>query len=157
MECWLGRSYFIRQFKRFATPLADFRMELSRSCGMNERALQERRSNVIQMRMIFGFLIAVLAWDALDWGIEPAPLFVSASYILLGFVCAAAFPSRPWLGMLIGVTAAVAFEMLQSIVPERSVHLLDMVAKWLCVFAGIGCELAVAFAWRRSSERTREQ
>lgn len=115
---------------------------------MNDGTSEDRKSDVIQIRMVFGFLIAVLAWDALDWGLAPAPIFVSASYVLLGFVCAAAFPARPWVGILIGVTAAIVFEMLQSIVPERSVRLIEIVVKWLCVFAGVGCELILAFVWR---------
>ena len=124
---------------------------------MSESVSQQRRANVIQMRMVFGFLIAVLAWDALDWGIDPSPLFVSASYILLGFVSAAAFPSRPWVGILIGVTAAVVFEMLQSLVPDRSVRLIEMVAKWLCIFAGVGCELMLVLAWRWLDSRRRPE
>lgn len=115
---------------------------------MSGSVAQQRRANVIQMRMVFGFLLAVLAWDALDWAADASPLLVSASYIILGFVCAAAFPSRPWVGILIGVAAAVVFEMLQSLVPYRSLRLTEMAIKWLCIFAGVGCELAVVFVWR---------
>lgn len=102
-------------------------------------------STVFSLRIVAVVLIVTLAWDALDPGAGPSPLFVLASYFLLGFVCAAAFPGQVWLGVTIAVAAALTFEILQSLVPFRDVREIELIGKWLSVSAGVILELVLVF------------
>lgn len=99
-------------------------------------------------RLATVLLVFGLAWDALDPALRPPHGFVLASYVLLGFVCAAAFSERVWIGILLAMMAAVGLEMLQSVVPSRDVRLLDLFAKWGCVMGGSVLALVIAWAKR---------
>lgn len=90
-------------------------------------------------------LIFALAWDALDPAIRPPHAFVLASYILLGFVCTAAFSQRTWIGILVAMGAAVGLELLQSLVPLRDLRGIELLVKWVCVLTGVVLELIFAF------------
>lgn len=104
-----------------------------------------KSSTVFSLRIVAVVLIVTLAWDALDPGAGPSPFFVLASYFLLGFVCAAAFPGQVWLGVAIAVAAALTFEILQSLVPFRDVREIELIGKWLSVSAGVILELVLVF------------
>lgn len=90
-------------------------------------------------------LIFALGWDALDPALRPPHAFVLASYVLLGFVCTAAFSLRTWIGILVAMGAAVGLELLQSLVPLRDVRGIELLAKWACVLVGVVLELSVTF------------
>lgn len=100
-------------------------------------------------------LIVALAWDALDPAMKPAPVFVLASYFLLGFVCTAAFPRRAWIGVLLAISAAVGFELLQVFVPLRDVRGIELLGKWCSALAGVLLELALML-FRQSRLRYRK-
>ena len=102
-------------------------------------------------RLATVLLVLGLAWDALDPALRPPHGFVLASYVLLGFVCTAAFSERIWIGILAAMVAAVGLEMLQSVVPWRDVRLIDLFAKWGCVMGGGVLALVIAWAKRPSS------
>nr|MBF0683921.1 hypothetical protein [Pseudomonas sp.] len=97
-------------------------------------------------------LIFALAWDALDPALKPLPIFVLASYFLLGFVCTAAFPRRAWIGVLVALAAAVGFELLQSLVPLRDVRAGELFAKWGSSILGALLEISLA-VFRQSRNR----
>lgn len=102
-------------------------------------------ATIHSLRIVAIILIVTLAWDALDPWAGPSPFFVLASYFLLGFVCAAAFPGQVWLGIAIAVAAALTFEMLQFLVPIRDVRGMELIGKWLSVSAGVILELVLVF------------
>lgn len=104
---------------------------------------------VHSLRIVAVILIVTLAWDALDPWALPSPIFVLASYFLLGFVCAAAFPGQVWLGIAIAIAAALLFEVLQSLVPYRDVREMELIGKWLAVSGGVMLELVLVFVRER--------
>ena len=95
-------------------------------------------------------LVAALAWDALDTALLPHPVFVLATYFFLGFVSAAAFPRRVWVGIFVAIIAALSIELLQSLVPFRDVRTVELIAKWLSTTAGIVIQLALVFLGQRT-------
>ena len=97
-------------------------------------------------------LIVVLTWSALDPVLLPNPSVVLPAYVLLGFVSTAAFPRRAWLGILIAIVAALAIELLQSLVPMRDVRIEELFAKWLSAIGGALIQLAWVFL-RQSRQR----
>lgn len=107
--------------------------------------MSTRSATVHSLRIVAVILIVTLAWDALDPWALPSPLFVLASYFLLGFVCAAAFPGQVWLGITIAIAAAILFEVLQSLVPYRDVREVELIGKWLAVSGGVILELVLVF------------
>ncbi|MFK4810215.1 hypothetical protein ACI3KW_08385 [Devosia sp. ZW T5_3] len=101
---------------------------------------------VYSLRIVAAILIVTLAWDALDPWASPSPFFVLASYFLLGFVCAAAFPGQVWFGIAVAVAAAIGFEVLQFLVPLRDVRGIELIGKWLSASGGVILELILVLA-----------
>ena len=116
-------------------------------------AEQSTPAHATAWRVATVLLIFALAWDALDPALKPPPLFVLASYFLLGFVCTAAFPRRAWIGILLAFGSAIGFELLQSLVPLRDLRAIELLGKWGSTLLGVLLELALAL-FRHSRRRT---
>ena len=91
----------------------------------------------------------MLAWSALDPVLLPNPNYVLMAYFLLGFLSAAAFPDRAWLGILGAVVGALVIELLQSLVPMRDVRIEELLVKWLIAIGGGLVELLLGFLRQR--------
>ena len=113
---------------------------------------QSTSARATAWRVATVLLILALALDALDPALRPPPLFVLASYFLLGFVCTAAFPRRAWIGILLAFSSAIGFELLQSVVPLRDLKGIELLGKWGSTLLGVLLELALAL-FRQSRRR----
>jgi hypothetical protein len=128
---WLGRVYRGSALYNFP--------------GVHVRYDFERKNAAVwSIRLAALLLIATLAWDALDPGLRPSTWFVLGSNFLLGLVITAAFP-RAAVGVFLALVVSILLELLQSLVPERDVRGIEIVAKWLCAFGGAMTMLIIAF------------
>ena len=107
------------------------------------------------LRIVVACLITVLAWEALDPNLDPAPLLVIASEFVRGFGSTLSFPRSTWIGVLIAVLVAIGFEVLQVLVPVRDARWIEVIAKWLSASAGVVVALIVAYVLeaRRTSDK----
>lgn len=72
-----------------------------------------------------------------------------AAFAICGFLFAVAYPRRPWLVALMVVTAAVALESLQLIIPGRHGHLSDLFIKVGGGLVGVILVTACINIWHR--------
>jgi hypothetical protein len=87
-------------------------------------------------RLAASLLTIVLAWEAWDPTLGPSKWSVLLAYFLLGGITTAAFPRRVGMGVIAALGVVILLEVLQSVVPERDVTWLELVAKWLCALCG---------------------